>query len=131
MPPPCSDKRGAGGQKLISGSVLVRLAAAPPPGCRVLPGVARLAYSYLVTPHTLELHTSGVLGAVSRDQMEDAHARIVGGWLAGQGQGRHALPEPLVTQVRQCRTRQAGEAAACMACCVRAHQLQPPAAASA
>jgi hypothetical protein len=63
--------------------------------------VLRLAYSYLITPHTLELHTSGVLASMSRDKRDDAAGHIVTEWLRGAaGRGEHPLPEALVGQVR-------------------------------
>jgi hypothetical protein len=79
----------------------VRLAAGPPPGYS-RPGAAlRLAYSYLITPHTLELHTSGVLASMSRDERDDAAGHIIMEWRGGAvGRGEHPLPEALVGQVR-------------------------------
>jgi hypothetical protein len=81
--------------------MLVRLAAGPPPGYS-RPGAAlRLAYSYLITPHMLELHTSGVLASMSRDERDDAAGQLVKEWLGGAaGRGEHPLPEALVGQVR-------------------------------
>lgn len=98
----CSDKRGSRGQRIIAGSMLLRLAAGPPPGYS-RPGAAlRLAYSYMITPHTLELHTSGVLAGSSRDERDDAAGRLVTAWLRGAaGQGEAPLPEALVAQVRR------------------------------
>lgn len=95
-----SDKRGSRGQRIIAGSMLLRLAAGPPPGYS-RPGAAlRLAYSYMITPHTLELHTSGVLAGSSRDERDDAAGRLVTAWLRGAaGQGEAPLPEALVAQL--------------------------------
>eukprot|EP00775_Hariotina_reticulata_P004373 gene4373-4626_t len=92
-----SDRRGSSGRRRIAGSVLLRLAAGPPPGYSRLAAWIRMCYSYVITPHTLELHTSGVLRSMSRDDMDGCHAALVQQWLAGQAQ--HALPPSLVGQL--------------------------------
>lgn len=96
----CSDKRGSGGQRIIAGSIHARLAAGPPPGYSKPGALLRLAYSYLITPYTLELHTSGVLACISRDERDDARGELVKRWLVEHGAGGQTLPEPLVGQVR-------------------------------
>ena len=93
----CSDRRGSSGQRRIAGSVLLRLAALPPSGYSRLSAWVRMCYSYVITPHTLELHTSGVLSCLSRDEFDGCHAALVQEWLVGQTQ--HALPPSLVGQV--------------------------------
>lgn len=98
--PSPSDKRGGGGQRIIRGSILLHLAASAPAGYNKLTAGIRLAYSYLITPHTLEMHTAGVLGAVERDERDDAVGDMITEWLASAGQqGRHSVPEGLVHQV--------------------------------
>jgi hypothetical protein len=94
----CSDKRGSGGARIIAGSVLLRLSATPSPNSSWLPTCARLAASFLVTPHTLSLHTSGVLKTLGRDERAAAAGRVVAEWLAEQGEA--AVPNSLVRQVR-------------------------------
>lgn len=95
---PCSDKRGSGGNRIIAGSVLLRLSATPSPGCSRIGTYLQLACSYLVTPHTLSLHTSGVLENLGRDDRAAAAGQIVCEWLEDQGQA--VVPEALVKQVR-------------------------------
>jgi hypothetical protein len=73
------------------------MAAAPPPGYSRLRTYACLGLSYLVTPHTLALHTSGVLEDMSRDERAAAAGRVVVEWLGQQGQA--AVPDSLVDQV--------------------------------
>lgn len=94
---PCSDKRGQGGGRIIAGSVLLKLSALPAPGSSRLGTYLRLGFSYLITPHTLALHTSGVLEALGGDQRAVAAGRVVSEWLADQGQA--VVPDSLVRQV--------------------------------
>lgn len=81
----------------MAGSVLIKLSAAPSPGSSRLGTLLRLAFSYLVTPHTLSLHTSGVLESMGRDQRAAAAGRVVSEWLHRQGQA--VVPDALVRQV--------------------------------
>jgi hypothetical protein len=71
----------------------------PAPGSSRLGTYLRLAFSYLITPHTLSLHTSGVLETLGRDQRAVAAGRVVSEWLADQGQA--VVPDSLVNQVRR------------------------------
>lgn len=104
----CSDKRGGGGQRLISGSLLLHLTARPPSGYSRPCATVRLAYSYLITPHTLEMHTSGVLSSISRDERDDAAGEVIAEWLtSAEQQGKHVLPANLVNQVGRLCTEEA------------------------
>lgn len=93
-----SDKRGPGGGRVIAGSVLLRLSATPGPGSSWLRTLLRLGCSFLITPHTLSLHTSGVLESLGRDERAAAAGRVVSEWLSDQGQA--VVPDSLVNQVR-------------------------------
>eukprot|EP00879_Flechtneria_rotunda_P021224 GHRR01022357.1.p1 GENE.GHRR01022357.1~~GHRR01022357.1.p1 ORF type:complete len:1088 (+),score=434.44 GHRR01022357.1:237-3500(+) len=94
-----SDRRGSSGQRIVAGSLLLSLSAGPPTGYSLPGAIFRLGYSYLITPYTLEMHTSGVLGTMSRDERETAAGELVAEWLAGSDQGKHALPKSLVEQL--------------------------------
>jgi hypothetical protein len=98
---PCSDKRGTDGARLVAGSVLAVLGAGPPPGYSRLRGALRLAGCYLLSPHPLEMHTSGILAATSTDEREAAAGRIIADWLgdAADAGGSASVPEALVDQV--------------------------------
>lgn len=93
-----SDKRGPTGGRIIAGSVQLKLSASPSPGSSRLGTYLRLACSFLVTPHPVSLHTSGVLESLGRDQRAAAAGQVVSEWLLNQGQA--AVPDSLVRQVR-------------------------------
>lgn len=77
---------------------MLRLSAMPAPNSSWLRTYLRLAFSYLITPHTFNLHTSGVLETLGRDERAAAAGRVVSAWLADQGQA--VVPDSLVRQVR-------------------------------
>lgn len=84
---------------MIAGSVLLRLSATPGPDSSWLRTLLRLGCSFLITPHTFSLHTSGVLESMGRDERAAAAGRVLSEWLADHGQA--VVPEPLVRQVRR------------------------------
>jgi len=82
---------------LIDCSVHLKLSASPTPGSSRLGTYLRLACSFLVTPHPISLHTSGVLESLGRDKRAAAAGQVVSEWLLNQGQA--AVPDSLVRQV--------------------------------
>jgi hypothetical protein len=79
------------------GSVQLQLSAAPTPGNSMAKTILQLASGFVLTPHTLNLHTSAV-ATMGRAERGAAVGGVVRGWMIQQGQ--LGVEEPLMQQVR-------------------------------
>lgn len=111
----CSPDRDSSGARIMVGSVQLQLSAAPTPDSSMAQTLLQLASAFVITPHTLNLHSSAV-ATVGRAERDAAVGGVVHGWMAGQGQA--GVSKPLMQQVSECGLV-CGTTAACQSLAVQ------------